>query len=72
MVSPAYPINVKIPKFYVTIIDENLAEGKPLRRAGYKGRAHFVREAVKEKLIQMEVITREKVRMFEEQYKRKD
>jgi len=72
VVSPTYPVNVKIPQFYVTIIDENLVDGKPLRGAGFNGRAHFVRETVKEKLIQMGVLTEEAVRVFEADYKRQD
>lgn len=47
---PNYPVNVKIPK-YVEIIDKNLTEGKPLYKMGFKGRAHFVRTVVAEKLI---------------------
>lgn len=54
-----YPVNVKIPQLYVEIIDENLKEGKILQKAGFKGRAHFVTEIVKEKLIEMGLLSQE-------------
>ena len=53
MTRPDYPVNVKIPQKYVEIIDKNLIEGKPLSKIGFKGRAHFVRTVVAEKLISL-------------------
>lgn len=54
-----YQINVKIPLLYVEIIDENLEENKALWKAEYKARAHFVRETIKEKLMQLGLLTEE-------------
>ena len=54
---PNYPVNVKIPQLYVDIIDSSLNEGQPLKSAGYKGRAHFVKEAVREKLKSLGLLT---------------
>jgi Arc/MetJ-type ribon-helix-helix transcriptional regulator len=56
---PTYPVNVKIPQLYVEIVDENLKEGKNLQKLGFKGRAHFVRESVKEKLMELGLLSEE-------------
>jgi len=58
-------VNVKIPELYVNIIDKNLEEGKPLQKAGFKGRAHFVQEAVMEKLIQLGLLSQDNQRKLE-------
>jgi Arc/MetJ-type ribon-helix-helix transcriptional regulator len=46
MRNPRYPVNVKIPQEYVELIDDALRNGGILSKAGFKGRAHFVRFAV--------------------------
>lgn len=58
-------VNVKIPELYVNIIDKNLEEGKPLQNAGFKGRAHFVQEAVMEKLIQLGLLSQDNQKKLE-------
>jgi len=63
---PNYPINVKIPKLYVNIIDLNLVEGKSLSKEGFTSRAHFVREAVREKLASLHLMTGEDDMRLEE------
>lgn len=63
---PTYPVNVKIPQLYVGKIDENLKEGGVLRKARFEGRAHFVREAVKEKLMQLGLLSQEEQRKLED------
>jgi hypothetical protein len=63
---PNYPVNVKVPQLYVDIIDFNLKDGRPLRGAGFEGRAHFVREAVKEKLMKLGLLTQEDEERLEE------
>ena len=57
-----YPVNVKVPQLYVDIIDSNLKVGRPLNRAGFEGRAAFVREAVREKLRTLGLLTEEEER----------
>jgi len=49
-------VNVKIPEEYVKLIDKHLKTGGTLNRAGFKGRAEFVRNAVKEKLRSLGVL----------------
>jgi len=58
-------VNVKIPQFYVNIIDTNLEKGKPLQKAGFKGRANFVQETVIEKLIQLGLLSQENQKKLE-------
>ncbi len=58
-------VNVKIPQFYVNIIDENLKDGWLLQKAGFKGRAPFVQEAVKEKLMRSGLLSQEVQERFE-------
>ena len=65
-----YPVNVKIPQLYVEIIDRNLKEGMDLRRAGFRNRAQFVREAVKEKLMQLGLLSHEAQKKLEVQKRR--
>ena len=66
-----YAINVKIPRLYVEIIDNNLEGGKALSKAGYHGRAQFVSEAVKEKLFQLGLLTEENQRRLEAERQRR-
>ena len=49
--------NVKIPRLCIDIIDENLKEGGVLWKAGFKNRAHFVRDTVRDKLIQLDLLS---------------
>jgi hypothetical protein len=60
-----YLINVKIPKFLVDIIDDNLESGRTLYSEGFVGRAHFVEKAVIDKLAQLELITQQEVNEIE-------
>jgi hypothetical protein len=63
---PTYPVNVKIPQLYVEIIDENLKNGKVvLQKLGFEGRAHFVRESVKEKLMEVGLLSEEEQKKLE-------
>ena len=55
--SRVFYVNVKIPQLYADIIDANLELGKPLRKAGFKGRAHFAQGAVMEKLMQLGLLS---------------
>jgi len=43
-------VNVKIPEEYVKLIDKHLRPEGILNKAGFKGRAEFVRKTVEEKL----------------------
>jgi len=65
-----YPINVKIPQLYAEIIDQNLKEGRALRKAGFRSRAQFVREAVKEKLMKLDLLSSELQKKLEAQKRR--
>jgi len=58
-------VNVKIPELCVNIIDKNLEDGKSLQKAGFKGRAHFVQEAVIEELIQLGLLSQENQKKLE-------
>ena len=68
---PTYPVNVKIPQLYVDKIDENLKEGGVLRKAGFEWRTDFVREAVKEKLMQQGLLSQEEQRKLEKMQRRR-
>ena len=68
---PTYPVNVKIPQLYVDRIDENLKEGGVLGKVGFESRAHFVREAVKEKLMQLGLLLQEEQRQLEKMRRRR-
>ena len=54
-----YPVNVKIPQFYIDIIDNALNSDGFLYNTGFMSRAHFVSETVKEKLVQLGLLSEE-------------
>lgn len=56
-----YHVNVKIPQTYVAAIDKGLEQGGFLCKSGFVSRAHFVREATREKLIQLGLLSEKDV-----------
>lgn len=62
---PSYPVDVKVPQLYVDIIDENLKDGRALYKTGFTSRAQFVKEAVREKLMGMGLLSEEDQKKLE-------
>jgi hypothetical protein len=65
-------VNVKVPEFLLDIIDENIEDAKVLKKAGYQKRAHFVIDAVVDKLLEFGLLSPKDIEILAEKKARRD